>query len=451
MGEGMTDSAIGWARAHPLLLMLVLALVFRLVLMPFLVYDFDIYHWALIIENIQAGNGLYEVAGYYYTPVWGYILGAMTGILDLFGGLDVFGVRYTELLPVEDLICRFHIATITTLDFNIAMKALLVACDFAVAALIHRFTIDLTSDPRKALFATALWLFCLPVVYMSAIQAQFDTISALFTLLTVYLLYRDQSLLAGMMFSCTVLLKFFPAFMILVLVAYIWVKHRDDGRAVGMIVQAVLGAVVVFIVFYAPQIVDGNFLDSISFVTGRVGTSNTLGSIVKVAIMLVGTVVSGLVMLRSKGDLDRRLIQCCMVALVFVVLPSTTPQYPIVFIPLLAMVIADGFGAYMRPYIVMTVGAVLNALTVNNFSLLLSISEESSLVSPSWVVSAMQSLESVTLFGETIVTVSCAVAGVVQAIGTLFILMVFFRTRIERTVPRSRRLLDLIGGQYVER
>ncbi len=446
-----TNAVSRWVRVHPLITILLLAAVVRVVLMPLLVYDFDIYHWALIMENIQNGDGLYDVAGYYYTPVWGYILGFMTGLLDLFGGVADFGARYTEFLPVEDLNIRFHIATLTSLEFNIMMKAMLVVCDFLVAALVYRFMVEMTSDTRKATVAVAVWLFCLPVIYMSAIQAQFDTISALFMLLTVYLLYKDHAFVAGMMFSCTVLLKFFPGFTILVLLAYVWLRHRDDGLAVRKIVGAAVGAAIMFFVIYAPQIIDGNFLDSLSFVFGRVETTDALVSYVRIAVMLFGTLVSGYAMVKMKGDLDRRFILCCMVALTFVVLPSTSPQYPIVLVPLLAMVIADGGREYFRPYVIMAVGAVANALAINNFSLLLSVSEFSSLVSPDWVVSAMQGMESIMIFGLTSVAFLTCIGGTVEAVGTAFILLIFFKEPIVSRFPRTGRLVRWVEGADAQR
>ena len=56
---------------HPLATLFVIALAVRLIIMPLVSHDFDIYHWALVIENIQTGDELYGLDGYYYTPTWG--------------------------------------------------------------------------------------------------------------------------------------------------------------------------------------------------------------------------------------------------------------------------------------------------------------------------------------------------------------------------------------------
>lgn len=444
-------------RAHPLATVLLLALAVRLVLMPLLAYDFDLYHWGVIIQNIESGNGLYDVAGYYYTPAWGYIMGLLTGIMELLGGPGDFGNRFTELLPVEDLVCRFHVATITTIDFNLFMKAFFVIVDFAVAALLYRFVEERTSDIRRAVMAVAIWLFCIPVIYMSAIQGMFDNVSALLMLLIVYLLYRDRAFVAGMVFGCSVLLKFFPAFTILVLVGYLRAKHRDDGLAVRRIAEAAAGALIVVGILYMPQILDGTFADSLSFVFGRVGNTTPIQhvfSYVQMFVMVAGMIVTGALMFRTREDVDRRFLEYTTMALVFAVLLSNTPQYMIVFVSLIATMIVMGRREFLMPLTVAALGSFMNAVVINNFSLLLSLSEYTSLISPDWVLSAMQGLESVVLLGQTSVSLFCGIGGFIEFIGLLLMLMIYFRRPIARVMPRLGRFIDRIsrtGGAGSER
>ena len=54
----LTDTCL----RHPIATVVVVALVVRIVLMPLLTYDYDIYHWGVIIQNLQSGNGLYDVS-----------------------------------------------------------------------------------------------------------------------------------------------------------------------------------------------------------------------------------------------------------------------------------------------------------------------------------------------------------------------------------------------------
>ena len=56
-------------REHPLLTITIIGVIIRLLMIPItLVYDSN--YWAIVIRNIETGSGLYELEGYYYTPVW---------------------------------------------------------------------------------------------------------------------------------------------------------------------------------------------------------------------------------------------------------------------------------------------------------------------------------------------------------------------------------------------
>ena len=444
-------SITGAVRDHPFITILVLALLVRLVLMPLLTYDYDIYHWGLIIENIQSGNGLYETAGYYYTPVWGYILGSMGIFMDAFLNVDVFGVRFTELIPVENLLCKFHIATVTTIEFNLFIKAFLVIVDYAVALLLYKLVKERTSDGRKAMFASALWLFSMPVIYMSSVQAQFDSISAFLLLLTVYLLYKDHMFLGGMVYSASVLLKFFPAFCILVFVAYVLVKHKDDGMALKKLLCAVLGAALMALVLMMPTILDGTWSDALSFVTGRVDRMTDILKVawngLAVSVMFAGMLIGGWLMFKAKEDVDRKLFEYTMIALVMATLLSCTPQYFLVFLPLLCMYIADDGRRLLRPWLVITFGSFFAAITINNASLLLSLSEFSSLVSPDLVISAMQWMESVKVGGDTLVTALNSTGNLIQIIGLLSLLIIYFRDRLTGLCGRIGPAIDWMSGE----
>ncbi len=438
-------------RDHPFITILALALLVRLMLMPLLTYDYDIYHWGLIIENIQSGNGLYETAGYYYTPVWGYILGSMSMFMDAFLSVDVFGVRFTELFPVENLMCKFHIATVTTIGFNLFIKAFLVIVDYAVALLLYKLVKERTSDGKKAMFASALWLFSMPVIYMSAVQAQFDSISAFLLLLTVYLLYKDHMFLGGMVYSASILLKFFPGFCILVFVAYVLVKHKDDGMALKKLLCAILGSALMALVLMMPQILDGTWTDALSFVTGRVDRMTDILKVMwnglAVFVMVAGMLIGGWLMFKTKEDVDRRFFEYTMITLVMATLLSSTPQYCLVFLPLLCMYIADDGRQLLRPWLVITFGSFFAAITINNASLLLSLSEFSSLVSPDWVISAMQWMESIRVGENTLVTILNGTGNFIQLIGLLFLLIIYFRDRLTRLCRRLGPAVNWMSGE----
>ena len=117
--------------------------------MPLVSHDFDIYHWALVIENIQTGDELYGLDGYYYTPTWGYVLAFFSLIQDTFLWVDTFGLRVTELLPIEDLVFDDHMATATTIAFNMSLKVPMVIIDFLVAWLLYTLLMYVLITKKK--------------------------------------------------------------------------------------------------------------------------------------------------------------------------------------------------------------------------------------------------------------------------------------------------------------
>lgn len=72
-------------------MLVVFGIALRLVLAFLLNFNNDVASWALVMENLLAGSGLYAVDGYCYTPLWGYFLGFWTGAEDLFLNISSFG------------------------------------------------------------------------------------------------------------------------------------------------------------------------------------------------------------------------------------------------------------------------------------------------------------------------------------------------------------------------
>ena len=86
---------------HPLLTVFLAGLILRLLITSLsMVYDTD--YWALVIRNIDSGNGLYGLDGYFYTPVWGYLLALEEWFNDSFLGLGESAVRVSEIVYFEN-------------------------------------------------------------------------------------------------------------------------------------------------------------------------------------------------------------------------------------------------------------------------------------------------------------------------------------------------------------
>jgi Predicted integral membrane protein len=424
---------------RPLVLIVLAGLAIRFALMPLLTYDYDMYHWAVIFENIKSGNNLYDLTGYFYTPVWGYMMGAIYAFSDLFLSVDSLGSTFTNMLPIEVLAHRFHIATITTVQFNMLMKVPLVICDIVVGYIIYKLILGRTQDRKKATYGFGLWFLCPIVIYMSAVQAMFDTISALLLLLTVFMLYKDKCFIAGALFSVAFLLKFFPVFCIFVLIGYVCVRHRDDGLIKRKVISMALGGLIMTVILMLPQIINGQMDDALLFITGRASASDRYSSI----FTLLGVAFAGFGMLyfghrmfkTKKENADKALFENIFFAMTCAVLMSITPQYVIVLIPFLIIHIMTTDFNYRKCWIIISIGAFGGALILNNFSLLCSIAEYTTLVSPEWIVSSMQALEG-TIFGVTYVNIINVFFNLMQYAGLVLIVAFHFLESISSKFPK---------------
>ncbi len=382
--------------SRTVLIILAIGLLIRLALSPILTYPFDIEHWAVIIQNINTGNGLYNLSGYFYTPVWGYILGFETMVMDNLGGMFSMGERVTDLLPIEGLSYRYYTATTTTISFNIAMKIPLIIVDVVVGYLLWQLVMEKTDDRRKADISLMLWFFCPVVIYMSGVQAQFDCISALLALLSVLLLRKDTFLLAGVLLMAAALLKLWPAALVFVFIPYIFNRFgRQEG--IRKLLMFAIGAIATAAVIYAPTIMDGSFVDSLSFILSRSSESKIYEKVFFVLIVLFAATIclfSTLYMVRNKDLTDDRLLLFSTVVLSGVTMISIGPQYCIVYLPLyIYIIVVSGDVLYRKLFIAAGIFCTISAFANNAMSLLTSLAQYTGWISPAGVADLMQSTE----------------------------------------------------------
>ena len=349
--------------------MIIIGIAVRLVLGYLLTYNYDVYHWALTISNFEAGNGLYEVAGYYYSPVWGYILGVFSQFTGLFG-VDLLGDRFAEMLFTEEYTNFYrNTAFVTTPAFNTAVTVMLTLFDLLNAYLIFWIVREVFGDVQKARMCFALWFICAFVIVVGATGGMFDTISATFVLLCIATLIKGQEFIAGAMFASAVLLKFFPVFMVFILVAYILVKHNKAG--ILRIAKAIIGALAIFAVVMLPPIMDGHLGDSFSFLSARATGAVELidilmsidGLVVYTLIMIAEAFIAVLFLKTEHDDIDKGFLWFAFIAIAIVFLNPSSPQYILVMAPLLIIMMVCKERMLRIPFAILCVGTSLYALS----------------------------------------------------------------------------------------
>ncbi|MBO5518636.1 MAG: hypothetical protein J5945_00615 [Candidatus Methanomethylophilus sp.] len=406
---------------------LLLGLAIRLVFAPVFTYPFDIEHWGVILQNTESGNGLFGLTGYFYTPAWGYILGFEDLIINLLPGMT-YGERFTDLLEIEGMVFPYQTATTTTPVFNFAMKLPLILVDVLVGYLIYRLVMSECGDERKAAIGFGLWFLCPIVIYMSSVQAQFDCISALLTLLCVLLVKRNLFFLAGVIFTIAALIKFFPAFCIFLLCVYV-VKATPGRLSWKNLLLSVSGAVLTALVIFLPQILDGTVMNAFSFVFGRTSEYDlmlmlrTYPFIAVALVMLVVLAIFAWRMDDARRKQDFLVLILAMLSICTIFSPG--PQYWIVYLPLLSYYIAcrDRNRALLICLIAMAILTTTAAFFNNSFSLLTTASEYLHLCEPQTVISWMHALDT-PVFGTPLTQLAVCIVEFIQLI--IMILIALF-------------------------
>ena len=425
---------------------LILGLAIRLVFVPVFTYPFDIEHWGVILQNTESGNGLFGLTGYFYTPAWGYILGFEDLIINLLPGMT-YGERFTDLLEIEGMVFPYQTATTTTPVFNFAMKLPLILVDVLVGYLIYRLVMSECGDERKAAIGFGLWFLCPIVIYMSSVQAQFDCISALLTLLCVLLVRRNLFFLAGVIFTIAALIKFFPAFCIFLLCVYV-VKATPGRLSWKNLFLSVSGAVLTALVIFLPQILDGTVMNAFSFVFGRTSEYDlmlmlrTYPFIAVTLVMLVVLAIFAWRMDDARRKQDFLVLILAMLSICTIFSPG--PQYWIVYLPLLSYYIAcrDRNRALLICLIAMAILTTTAAFFNNSFSLLTTASEYLHLCEPQTVISWMHALDT-PVFGTPLTQLVVLIVEFIQLI--IMILIALFLLSDLGLFDRYNKLNEFIS------
>lgn len=354
MSDGTVQTA-GWREAlagRTVLIALVIGLAVRLLLIPFTSSPFDVSAgWVAVIEEIYAGDTLYDADLYKYPPVWGYILAVLSGIADLLG-MSSFGEPLTDIYLEREL--TFGYCYITTPGFNTLVKAPALIFDVLTAFAAYRLVRDVSSDRRKAEIGFAMWFLCPVVIMSSAVLCMFDSIMVFF-MIEALILFRGRRYGAcGAVLALSVLTKAFSAVLLPIMVVCLL---SDRGVSVGGRVRnlaaAAVGFAAVVLLMYWPLLLSGEFSDSLWFLSSRGSsysesgfsvTSLSFNNIFFYLPAIAAVVLAACIaMAAARTDRDRTFLVLAIVSLSVVFcfpFVSYTPTYGIVMLPAILILYA---------------------------------------------------------------------------------------------------------------
>lgn len=423
--------------SRPLFKVILLGIFIRILLIPFsLVYDSNF--WTVVIRNIESGYGLYQMEGYYYTPVWGYVLGFVAGIqnllfdigdpsvicYDLFSYLSIQGYAYSDMG--------------ISIVFLFILKTILTISDLVMSVILYQMVMRRTGDERKATIAFLLLFVCPHIIGASSMITMPDTLSAMFTMLTIVLLRDDKYFFAGICYALAVWVKFFPIAIILVLLCYIYVETEGDvKKAAERIGKAFLGFMLMSVIIFFPQFDEGTLAYCLAFLTDRIiwmiegGILNVIGMILgSIAIIFVAMHV-GRHMLRSKGDRDDRLMEYSMILLSICMLVFTNLQYLVSLMPFLIYCIVVISDRYKYVWILLAVAGVILTFMLNTNAVMFnSLVVYTDIISSSFTTSLFDVLNEEIILGWSIVDMFCSFANNIQKACLVLIPAIFIIRRL---------------------
>ena len=411
-------------------IILAIGLLIRYTLGFFLTYTYDIHSWAIIISNMESGNGLYGVSGYNYAPVWGYILGFFSQISEFFG-MGFFGERITDALFVEDYEEWFLSAYATGLGFNFAIKTMLFMIDIVTGYVLWWIVADRYDDRRKADMAFCLWFLCPFVISVSAVGAIFDALSALLTMIAIAFMVRGKYFPAGFVITTVSIMKLFPGLLVFLLCAYVLKKHGLNRKGIEALGWAVAGGLVAAIIILLPNILEGTFVDCFGFILNRAtsGMGALMGNVVRYgtilaycAILIVSIILAyQFYHKKDKNEdadgLDNRFLYTVLMTFAVLFLFPATPQYILLITPFLIMACIRN-RAFMKPFIILMIGTTMFSISMNTANLL-SISAYTDLMSLSTYVSLIGMTFDTGFNGITVASILYYGGAALQWIGIL--------------------------------
>jgi hypothetical protein len=443
--EGQRPGFLNFIK-KPLVIIIIAGLVIRGILFPLFTYNYDISFWATTIQHIQSGNGLFSLPGYYYTPVWGYFLGFMGLIATYVFRIASFGTIGGDLLPSFGADWEFYGTMVVSPEFSIFVKSFITIFDLLCAYLIYVIVKRFKHSDREATIAFGLWFLCPLVIYTSAIQATFDSISIAFMLLTLVLIIDRRYAFAGASLATAALTKFFPAYLAFIFLAYILKKNQDKISRAKSVLLASIGAVVASTIILLPQILSGTLPQAFGFVSDRVSWAEdvaqsswesieTIGIFVVMILQLL--IFALLIMIAYKAyktddsKFDKTFMLLLMISSVLVFLWTPAPTYLLITIPFLAYIVATAKSKqqkrYIWPLVLISITATAYSITMHSYSVLFQGSIYFDLVSADTILNGIEWLNHAIVPGFTRQTLLNVIMGAAEtfAIYSVFAIYIY--------------------------
>lgn len=309
-----------------LLIVTVIGLVIRYVVGTFFTYPTDVNYWIIVSENLFSNEGLYGLPGYYYTPVWGYILSAVTSIVGLIG--IPLGEYVPELVTYNMILDWTN--TLPSMWYAMTIKTVLFVIDLLVAVTLFKIGKELYGE-KKAFWMFTIWFLCPFTIVISSIRMMFENLEILLFLLSLLCMIKRHPAWAGVMMSLSVLTKPYGIFLCILMVGYSYVQSRSVRYTTQYIIAGCVTAAVLFL----PVVLNGQLDEAMIWLTNRASNTSTgyNGTLNIMPFILLASFVASVVMMVTGKGSTRTLIVLSAILTSLTLLTPGNIQYYLVLLP----------------------------------------------------------------------------------------------------------------------
>lgn len=224
--------SFGWLQnlisKHKLACILAVGIVVRLVLMPISAHPFDMYVWYNLSGSILK-NGPFYLQG--FPPLWYHYM--MVPVAYSYSWLSSVlpsgAIAMSSLPSALDFYPSYSVAVVPGLLFDFVVKVPFLVSDVLVAVLLYKVVGEVSGNRRLGESAAVLWFLNPFVIWISAGWGMWDTLPALFSLASVYLLVKKRFAFSGVCLALGVAAKLYPVLFLVPIAFYIY-KFSSAGE-----------------------------------------------------------------------------------------------------------------------------------------------------------------------------------------------------------------------------
>lgn len=203
---------------------LLIGLLVRIALMPFIAHPFDVYAWYGICSTyLNNGSNIID-ALYSICPFWLLTLFPIAHVYGFFSSLTGLKPLLVENLPSQ-MNPQWGISLIPDPLFNFVVKLPMLISDTIIAILLYKLTSRHYGTTVGIRAATFFYLNP-AVIWISAAWGQYDSIPTLFTILSLYLLLNEKVFSSALSLLTATFYKAYPIGFIITFVASLF-KRRS--------------------------------------------------------------------------------------------------------------------------------------------------------------------------------------------------------------------------------